>query len=98
MRISWFDYIRSFFTKDRAVFLFGVITDDEKQLKKMDCWELAKIIEQESHTQGNKVKRIVAEHLLQVRLARIQSNAAYIAAIATIFGAVIGSLVTYWLK
>ena len=75
------DRIKAFFAKDKNAFWFHHYTSEEKALKRMDAWQLAKVIH-EAHVRNTvdwEEKRIVAEHLLSVRLAQIQARPNYIA-------------------
>jgi len=86
--------IRSFFTRDKHAFWWNHFTDDEKQLRRMDAWELATVIHEENIRQTAPEKRIVAEHMLNVRLAKIQTRATYISIVAGLVGAVGGAFLT----
>ena len=86
--------IRSFFARDKHAFWWDHFTDDEKQLRRMDAWQLATVIHEESIHQTEPEKRIVAEHMLNVRLARIQARAAYISVVAGLVGIVGGAFLT----
>lgn len=52
----------------------------------MDSWELAKVIHEESVRQTNPERRIVAEHMFQIRVAKIQSRATYISVVVGFLG------------
>lgn len=66
------------------------ITDEEKQLRRMDAWQLAEVIH-EANINKNNLKRIVAEHMLNVRLARIQARATHVATFFAVVGVVAGA-------
>lgn len=90
MNIPFFVRIRSIFTKDKAVFWWSYFTDEEKELQRMDVWELAALIEEENVSSSIKKKRIVAEHMLNVRLAQIQSKASWGSGVLSFVGAIFG--------
>jgi hypothetical protein len=70
---------------------FALITDDEKKLRRMDSWELARLIHEETVHPNSPEKRIVAEHFLQVRIAKIQSRATYMSAFVGFVGGLAGA-------
>lgn len=86
--------IRKFFARDKYAFSWGYFTDDEKLLRCMDAWQLATVIHEESIRKTAPEKRIVAEHMLNVRLAKIQTRATYISIVAGLVGAVGGAFLT----
>lgn len=94
MRIQLSVRIRSFFARDEHAFWRDHFTDDEKQLRRMDAWELATVIHEENIRQTAPEKRIVAEHMLNVRLATIQARATYISVVAGLVGIVGGAFLT----
>jgi len=71
--------IRAFFARDKDAFWWNEATDEEKQLRRMDVWELAKVINEARvrNLAGEAEKLIVAEHMLNVRLAKIQATASW---------------------
>jgi hypothetical protein len=90
------DRIKGFFARDKDAYWWSHFTDEEKQLRRMDVWELAKVIN-EARTRnlaGESEKLIVAEHMLAERLARIQARPGYVAAVAGLFGVVVGVFLT----
>ncbi len=98
MRITWRDRIRALFARAEYSYWFALITDEEKVLRRMDSWELAKVIHEESVRQTNPERRIVAEHLLQVRIAKIQSRATYTGIIFGFIGVLVGATLTALIK
>lgn len=98
MRITVVDRIKALFAKDEYSYWFKLITDEEKELRCMDSWELAKVIHEGNINNSNPVKRIVAEHMLQVRLAKIQSRATYLNIIFGLIGVVLGAILGAVLK
>jgi hypothetical protein len=58
----------------------------------MDSWELAKVIHEESVHQTRPERRIVAEHMLQVRIAKIQSRATYVNIVVGFIGILVGAI------
>jgi|GEM_PF-3246452 len=92
MKIPLLTRLRAIFAKDKEDFWFQYFSDEEIQLRKMDVWQLAKVISEAKTTHvGSEEKRIVAEHLLNIRLANIQANAAWAAGIISFIGAIIGA-------
>lgn len=87
MRIPVCVRIRSFFARDKRAFWWKHFTDDEKQLRRMNAWQLAKVI----HEENTPEKRIVAEHFLNVRLAKIQATASWGSGVLGFVGAIIGA-------
>ena len=67
MYISLADRIKSLFARDRHQYWLDHFTDEEKELRRMNAWQLAAIIEEASVRSGMERKRIVAEHMLDVR-------------------------------
>ena len=90
MRITLSDRISSFFARDKRTFWWKHFTDDEKQLRRMNVWELAKVINEET----NPEKRIVAEHFMNVRLAKIQATASWGSGVIGFVGAIIGAAIS----
>jgi hypothetical protein len=86
--------IRNFFARVKYAYSWNHFTDDEKQLRRMDAWQLATVIHDESIRETAPEKRIVAEHMLSVRLAKIQTRATYISIVAGLVGAVGGAFLT----
>lgn len=82
--------ISSFFARDKRAFWWKHFTDDEKQLRRMNPWQLAQVI----HEGNTPEKRIVAEHLLNVRLAQIQATASWGSGVLGFVGAIIGAAIS----
>ena len=91
MKLTLKDRIRAFFARDKEAFWFQIFSDEERELREMDVWQLAEIISDES---VQSKKKIVAEHLLNLRLATIQSNATYHSAIIGLIGVTLGAIIT----
>lgn len=94
MRIPLSVRFRSLFAKDKEAFWWHEITDEEKQLRRMDAWQLAAVIQEANVRIDTGQKRIVAEHMLNVRLAKIQAMPAYLAVCAGIAGVIGGAFLT----
>lgn len=92
MRITLVDRIKALFARDEYSYWFKLITDEEKELRRMDSWELAKVIHEKTVSSKNSEKRIVAEHMLQVRLAKIQNRATYVSIVFGLIGVVLGAI------
>lgn len=88
--------IRSLFARDKDAFWWNHFTDEEKQLRRMDVWQLAKVINEARvrNLAGEAEKLIVAEYMLSERLARIQARPGYIAVLAGLVGVVGGAFLT----
>ena len=98
MRITFFDRVKALFARNEYSYWFKHFTDEEKELRRMDSWELAKIIHEAIVHNSNHQKRIVAEHMLQVRLAKIQNRAIYVSIIFGLVGVVLGAVLTVIIK
>ena len=85
--------IRAFFSRDKQAFWWNHFTDEEKQLRRMDVWQLAKVINEARvrNLAGESEKLIVAEHMLNVRLAQIQAKASWGSGVLGFVGAIIGA-------
>ena len=94
MRTTIADRIKGFFAKDKDAFWFRHFTYEEKELRRMDAWQLAKVIHEANVHKNNPEKRIVAEHMLNVRLAKIQTRATYISIVAGLIGIAGGAFLT----
>jgi hypothetical protein len=96
MRTTLTDRIKGFFARDKESYWWNHLTDEEKQLRRMDVWELAKVINEARvrNLAGEAEKLIVAEHMLSERLARIQARPGYVATVAGLVGIVGGAFLT----
>lgn len=96
MRTTPMDLVKSFFAWDKHAFWFEHFTDEEKQLRRMSVGELAKVINEARvrNLAGEAEKLIVAEHMLNVRLAKIQATASWGSGVLGFVGAIIGSAVS----
>ena len=96
MRIRLADRIKAFFSSDEEVFWFNHFTDEEKALRRMDVWELAKVINESRvrNLAGEAEKLIVAEHMLSERLAKIQARPGHIAIYTGLAGIIGGALLS----
>lgn len=96
MRTTLIDHIKSIFASDKNAYWFDHFTDEEKQLRRMDVWELAKVINEARvhNLVGSTEKIIVAEHMLNVRLAKIQARPAWYAIAGGLIGVVGGAFLT----
>lgn len=85
--------IKALFARDKEAFWWNHITDEEKKLRRMDVWELAKVINEARvrNLAGEAEKLIVAEHMLNMRLAQIQAKASWGSGVLGFVGAIIGS-------
>jgi hypothetical protein len=85
--------IRAFFARDKEAFWWNEATNEEKKLRRMDVWQLAKVINEVRvrNLAGEAEKLIVAEHLLNVRLAQIQAKASWGSGVLGFVGAIIGA-------
>lgn len=94
MKTTPLDRIKGLLSFDKDAYWWNHYTDEEKALRRMDVWELAKVINdaQVSNLIGTTEKIIVAEHMLNARLAKIQSRPAWFAIWAGLLGVVGGAL------
>ncbi|MDO9365662.1 MAG: hypothetical protein Q7T58_04850 [Methylotenera sp.] len=92
--IPLYVHIKGLFARDKQAFWFNHFTDEEKELRRMDAWQLAKVIHEADVHKNNSEKRIVAEHLLNVRLAQIQSKASWGSGVLGFVGAIIGAVLS----
>lgn len=89
--------VRGFFARDKYQFWWNYFSDEELALRKMSVFDLAGLIEEAGHT-GMVKKKIVAEHLLNLRLAQLQARASWGSAFVGLLGVILGSVLTYLLK
>lgn len=95
MKFPWWLRFKALFVKDANELYFAYLNDEERELREMDVWQLARLI-QKAETQGNlAVERIVAEHLLSARLAQIQSKASWGAGLLGFLGALLGGVISF---
>lgn len=96
MRIPLLVRIKGFFARDKHSYWWEHWTDQEKQLRHMDVWQIAKVInEARVHKNADEAEKlIVAEHVLSERIARIQARPGYIATFAGLLGVVGGAFLT----
>lgn len=83
----------AFFSDDPKAYWWKHFTDKEKKLARKDVWELAEVIQRQAN-QNEQCEKIVAEHLLNVRLAKIQARASWVAAVIGLLGVVLGAVLT----
>jgi len=85
--------IRALFARDKEAFWWNHFTDEEKKLREMDVWELAQVInEARVHNLASEAEKlIVAEHMLNVRLAKIQATASWGSGLLGFIGAILGA-------
>lgn len=88
MTITLLDRIKSFFARDKNAFWWNHFSDEEKQLRRMSVWQLARVIHNEGPQGSSPEQRIVAEHMLSVRLTNLQTRATHIATISAFIGAI----------
>ena len=88
--------IKGFFARNKYVYWWSHFTDEEKQLRRMDVWQLAKVINEARvrNLAGEAEKAIVAEHMLSERLVRIQARPGYVAIVAGLVGIIGGAFLT----
>ncbi len=94
-KFSKLDAIKLFFSKDKEEFPWKHVTDQEKILLNKDIFELAAIIAngKNSNMPGETYEAIVAEHLLDVRLAKIQAKASVFSGLISLIGAIAGATI-----
>jgi hypothetical protein len=64
----------------------------------MDSWQLARVIHEETVRPQNTEKQIVAEHMLQVRVAKIQNRATYVSVVVGFIGILVGAALSSMLQ
>jgi|SRR5471030_2653380 len=89
--IPFFVRLRGLMARDKDAFWWNYFTDEELKLRGMDVWQLAKVIQEAAVTPGMELQRIVAEHLLNVRLAAVQAKASWGAGLLGFVGALLGA-------
>jgi hypothetical protein len=94
MLINLTDRFKELFVKDRYGFWFNRFSDEEKELRRMDSWELAEIIQEETIKKRDIKKLIIAEHMLQVRLVKMHNNAIYLSIIFGLVGVLLGVILS----
>jgi hypothetical protein len=98
MHATWIDRIKAVLARDGYGYWFEHFTDEEKELRRMDSWQLARVIHEETVSPQNSEKRIVAEHMLQVRVAKIQNHASYVSVIVGFIGILVGAVLSAMLQ
>ena len=83
--------LRGSFARNKEEFWWKYFTDDELELRRMDVWELAGVIQEARVRGGMETKLIVAEHMLNVRLAQVQAKASWGSGVLGFLGALVGS-------
>ena len=86
--------LKSIFSTNKLKFWFNEYTNEEKELAQMDAWQLAGVIDQSTRCNNNIQQRIVAEHLLNIRLTHIQAKASWGAGLLGFIGAIIGAVLS----
>jgi len=97
-RTSWADRLKALFARDGYGYWFEHFTDEEKELRRMDSWQLARVIHEETVCPQNPEKQIVAEHMLQVRVAKIQNRATYVSVVVGFIGILVGAALSSMLQ
>lgn len=96
MRDSRSARFRSLFVHDKEAFWWDEYNDYERKLAKMNLSELAGELDR-TKVRNETANTIIVEHLLAIRLARIQSRASFGAAWIGIVGAVVAAYFTFYL-
>jgi hypothetical protein len=92
MHPSLFVRLKSIFARDKYAFWWKEATDREKEFTQMDAWDLAQVM-----CGNNAADKIVAEHFLNLRLARIQADATKRSSWFALFGALATAVLTFYL-
>ena len=94
--VSLLDRIRGFIARDKRAFWWNYFTDEEKQLRRMNVRQLAKVINEARvrNLAGEAETLIVTEHMLKERIARIQSRPTWFAIWAGLVGVAGGAFLT----
>lgn len=98
MHITFADRLKAILARDKYGFWFKLATDEEKKLRRMDSWELVKIIHEASVCKRQTETGIVAGHILKVRIARIQSRATYVSIAVGFIGVLVGAALSVLLS
>ena len=93
MQIPFSVRLRSLFARNKEQFWWNHFTDEERELREMDVMQLAAALN-EALVRRNDQRRIVIEHMLGARLARLQAKAAWGAGALGFAGAVLGAGIT----
>lgn len=96
MKLQLATRVKAFISSNPFGVWFDELTDEEKGLKGKTVWELAMIIEDADAGVEAKRNKIVAEHMLNSRLARIQANAAWGSGVLGFLGGIVGGLLSAW--
>jgi len=86
-----FVLIRGLFARDKYAYWWEEISKEEKELALLNAWQLAAVIRESEECNRDHQKRIVAEHLLSVRLATIQAGATKLSAWINVAGALLAT-------
>lgn len=84
------------FARDKREFWWSEYTDYERSLSNMGLSELAEELDR-TKVRCESANTIIVEHLLAVRLARIQSRASIGAAWLGIFGVIVAAFLSFYL-
>ena len=93
MRIPLSVRLKAIFARDKNEFWHGHFTAEERELRALDVWQLASVIN-EATVRHKTERRIVAEHMLSARLAQIQSRASWGSGVLGFAGAIIRAALT----
>jgi hypothetical protein len=87
---------QSLFARNQYAFWWNEYSDYERSLSRMSLSELAGELER-TKVQNESANTIIVEHLLAVRLARIQSRASMRAAWVGVGGALLAAVAAFYL-
>lgn len=85
--------IRALFVRDSHAFWWNHFTDEERELRGMNARQLAAALH-EAREQRDNERQILVEHMLALRLARVQSRASWGSGTLGFAGAVLGAALT----
>jgi len=94
--VTYWDSVRAFFVKDKDQFWFRHYSSDEVAFDRMNAWQLAAVIQEADarNTVDWVTKKIVAEHLLAARLAKLQARPNWWAMVIAVCGVIGGAFLT----
>lgn len=97
-RTTWTDRLKAFFARDGYGYWFDHLTNEEIGFRRMTSWQLARVIHEETVHPQNPEKRIIAEHMLQIRVAKIQNRATYVSVVVGFIGILVGAALSAMLQ
>lgn len=91
-----FDIFKSWFVRDKRSYWWNKFSDYELELSRMSLTELASELNR-TKVQVEPENTIIAEYILQARIARLQSRASWWSGWLSFAGAMIAAALTFYL-